>query len=201
MVETKKALLQIIGMQECFLGDKDERKKNTVGIRKCRRGEMFMSNIKSLLDKARELDMTVIHQYATSIRSPHEKIEKPFVEDPSMGPIIDELAPIDRLREHIVSRIGPDLFLHTHEHGGPVVDSILRRLKDVNTVIVTGAGTYISVMYAVEGYCNRGYRVIVPMDGVLCPEEENQAMTLHLMSICNPNYPATITLSNMITFI
>jgi nicotinamidase-related amidase len=189
-IDPKRTLLQIVDMQTIFVG-LENRKKMW-------HGDDYTSNIASLLHKARELDMVVVFQYSTSIRNPYEKTSKGFrypsqPAEPSYGQIIDEVKPLDRPNEYIVSKTTHDIFFHTH------MDDLLNKLPSIDTVILTGTVTNICVMYAERGYSVRGYKVIIPMDGVIARSPESQVAALHLM-VQTQNYPATPTLSNMITF-
>jgi nicotinamidase-related amidase len=185
-VDPAKTILQIVDMQEYFVGPKQRANMW--------RGDNNIKNVKSLLELARKLDMNVVYQYSMGVTNPYEKRQKasPFK---LYGPIIDELKPLNKGKEYFVPKSTHDIFFHT------TMDDLLKTFrKEVDTVILTGTLTHVCVLYAVSGYCVRGYRVIVPMDGVIDDTPENQAMTLHVMSIRSANYPATITLSNMITF-
>lgn len=185
-VDAQSTLLQIVDMQTDFVGAE---------IRKTIwKGDQFISNVQALLHKARELDMTVVFQYSTSIRNPYEKTIKRLKPEMTFGSIIDELKPMDRPKELFVSKITHDIFFHTY------MDDLLSKLPNINTVIVTGVDTKVCVLYAVSGFCVRGYKVIVPMDAVITTKPENQAATLHVMAAHSANFPATMTLSNMITF-
>jgi nicotinamidase-related amidase len=185
-VDPAKTIFQIVDMQEYFVGPKQRESMW--------RGDNDIKNVKSLLELARKLDMIVVYQYSMGVTNPYEKRQKasPFK---LYGPIIDELKPLNKGKEYFVPKSTHDIFFHT-----PMDDLLKTFPKEVDTVILTGTLTHVCVLYAVSGYCVRGYRVIVPMDGVIDDTPENQAMTLHVMSIRSANYPATITLSNMITF-
>ena len=105
-VDPRKTLLQIVDMQTAFVGS--EAKKNFW------QADKYIAQIRKLLELARELDMVVVHQYSMSIPNPYRKTRKRLKADPPAGPIIDELKPVDRPREHIVSKTGHDIFFHTH---------------------------------------------------------------------------------------
>jgi nicotinamidase-related amidase len=188
-IDPKRTLLQIVDMQTIFVGLENRKKMWQAD---------YISNIKSLLHKARELDMVVVFQYSTSIRNPYEKTSKGFrypsqPAEPSYGQIIDEVKPLDRPNEYIVSKTTHDIFFHTH------MDDLLNKLPNIDTVILTGTVTNVCVLYAERGYSVRGYKVIVPMDGVIARSPESQVAALHLM-VQTQNFPATMTLSNMIAF-
>ena len=203
VVNPTKTLLQIVDMQEWFVGTKETRKGWNA--------KEYIANLKTLLDTARDLEMVVVYQYSTSIPNPYEKTTKRTPVQVSFGPIIDEIKPIfqpvykhpkrkDRLEyelrnnEYIVSKTGHDIFFHTH------MDDLLAKLPDIDTAIVTGTATSGCVFRTVIGYENRGYRVIVPMDACITGSAERQALALAFMEVSGANYPATMTLSHMLTF-
>lgn len=147
-IDPKKTILQIVDMQERFVG-REPRKKGW-------HAEEYISNNKALLETVRKLDMVVVYQYTTSIPTPYEKIRKRlspgWVEgDITSGPIIDELKPIlkpvqsptrpDRVEqetspnEYIVIKTTHDIWFHT------AMEDVLSTLPDIDTVIVTGTST------------------------------------------------------------
>jgi len=158
------------------------------------RGDNNIENVKGLLELARKLDMIVPYQYSMGVSNPYEKRQKgsPFT---LYGPIIDDPKPLNKGKEHCVPKSTHDSFFHA-----PMDDLLTTFAKEVDTVIPTGTLTRVRAPYALYGYCVRGYRVIVPMGGVIEVTPGSQAMTLHVMSIRSAAYPATITLSNMTTF-
>lgn len=187
-VDSKKTLLQIVDMQRNFIG---------LEVRETKYKSSYIKQIQKLLELAREYDMVVVHQFSTQVRNPYEKTLKPFrpvtEADPSHGPIIDELKPIDRKNEYFVEKFTHDIFFHTY------MDDLLARLPDLDTVIVTGTNTNCCVLYTALGYKLRGYKVIVPIDGVICANKETQAMALNIIEQSGI-FRATMTLSKMITF-
>lgn len=192
-VDAKKTLLQIVDMQYDFCNPK--------GAKYVPMTEKIIPNIKRLLDRARELDMVVVHQDSHSYPTPGEKRWKRdsytggSFDGGWFGPEVNELKPLMRPKEYVVPKTTHDIFFHTF------MDALLRELPNIDTVIVTGVDACVCVMYTVAGYCIRGYRVIVPMDCVASKDEARLAMALHIMRYHCPAFPATITTSEMITFI
>jgi nicotinamidase-related amidase len=161
-VKVEETLLQIVDMQYDFCDPN--------GAFYVPMTEMILPNIKKLLDRARELDMVVVHQDSHGYPTPGEKRWK-------------------RLRGSF------------NGWYGPVVDELLENLPEIDTAIVVGVKTNVCVLYTVAGYCIRGYRVIVPMDCVAAMNDEIQAMALNVIANLCPAFPATITTSEMITFV
>lgn len=183
-LDPRKTILQIVDMQEMFVGAEPRLKMW--------KGQEGIETIKKLLDLARRLDMTVIYQYSMAIPNPWEKRPKKFIH---WGSIIDELKPVERAKEYYVQKPTHDIFFHT------AMDDLLRQLpKEIDTVIVAGTVTGTCVLWATMGYRIRGYRTILPMDATIARTAEDQAQALNVMNIQGSNFPATVTLSNMITF-
>jgi len=187
-VKVKETLLQIVDMQYDFCNPNGAFYRPMV--------ERNLPNIKKLLDKARELDMVVVHQDSHAYPTPGEKRWKTLRGSFNgwFGPEVDELKPVNRPKEYIVPKTTHDIFFHTW------MDELLKNLPEIDTVIVVGVDTTVCVLYTVAGYCIRGYRVIVPMDCVISMNDEIQAMALHVIANLCPAFPATITTSEMITF-
>ena len=188
-IDPAKTILQIVDMQEDFVG---------TAIRGTKYKPVYITNIQKLLQLARDLDMTVVHQFSTKQQNPYWKSPRNmmrFLADPTHKAIISELAPIDRSNEYTVYKFSHDIFLHTY------MEDLLNKLpSEIDTVIITGINTNVCNLYTLEGYCARGYKVIIPMDGNLCGNQQVQAMTLQVMATHSSDFPATMTLSNMITF-
>ena len=190
-IDPKRTLLQIVDMQTDFVGP--ENRKDMW------QADSGISNIRGLLEKARKAEMAIVFQFSTAIRNPYEKNIKQLrlehlKSDPSYGRIIDEFKPLLTPNEYIVPKPTHDIFFHTY------MDELLNRLPNIDTAIVTGTVTNVCVLYTVAGYCVRGYKAIVPMDAVIAKNREDQTATLHVMSIHSAAFPATMTLSNMISF-
>ena len=183
-VDPRKTLVQVVDMQETFVGPKQRQNMW--------RAERNIENVRKLLELARLLDTVVVYQYSMAIPNPYEKRPKKFI---LWGPIIDELKPVDRAKEYLVPKPTHDIFFHT-----PMDDLLNQLPKEIDTVIVTGTVTGTCVLWTTLGYRIRGYRVIIPMDAVIARTPEDQAAALSVMNIQSSNFPATITLSNMIRF-
>jgi len=190
-VNPRRTLLQIVDMQTDFVGP--ENRKSMW------QADDGISSIRMLLEKAREAEMTVVFQFSTAIRNPYEKTIKQLrlehlKSDPSYGRIIEEFKPLLTPNEYIVPKTTHDIFFHTY------MEELLNKLPNIDTAIITGTVTNVCVLYTVAGYCVRGYKVIVPMDAVIAKNREDQAATLHVMAVHSAQFPATMTLSNMISF-
>jgi nicotinamidase-related amidase len=74
--------------------------------------EMILPNIKKLLDRARELDMVVVHQDSHGYPTPGEKRWKRLRGSFNgwYGPVVDELKPVNRPKEYIVPKTTHDIF-------------------------------------------------------------------------------------------
>lgn len=190
-IDPRRTLLQIVDMQTDFVGP-----GNRENMWQAANG---ISSIRMLLDKARESKMSIVFQFSTAIRNPYEKTIKQLrlehlKSDPSYGRIIDEFKPLLTPNEYIIPKTTHDIFFHTY------MDELLNKLPNIDTTIVTGTVTNVCVLYAVSGYCVRGYKVIVPMDAVIAKNREDQTATLHVMTVHSAQFPPTMTLSNMISF-
>jgi nicotinamidase-related amidase len=188
-VKVEETLLQIVDMQYDFC--------NPNGAFYVPMTENILPNIKKLLDRARELDMVVVHQDSHGYPTPGEirwkRLRGSF--NGWYGPVVDELKPVNRPKEYVVPKTTHDIFFHTW------MDELLENLPEIDTAIVVGVKTNVCVLYTVAGYCIRGYRVIVPMDCVAAMNDEIQAMALNVIANFCPAFPATITTSEMITFV
>ncbi len=111
------------------------------------------------------------------------------------GSAIGDVAPAltAQLGERSVTS-GPDKFLGTD------LENILRR-AGVTTVIVTGTAAHGAVLYTASEAALRGFKVIVPVDGIsaegLYPE---QYTIWHLVNAPRVSNQVTITRTDMISF-
>jgi nicotinamidase-related amidase len=111
------------------------------------------------------------------------------------GSAIGDVAPAltAQLGERSVTS-GPDKFLGTD------LENILRR-AGVTTVIVTGTAAHGAVLYTASQAALRGFKVIVPVDGIsaegLYPE---QYTVWHLVNAPRVSNRVTITRTDMISF-
>jgi nicotinamidase-related amidase len=103
----------------------------------------IVPNLKRLLDGARANDMLVFYSLITANATPENIV------DPGIAPRPGEAVPAG----------GPDKFLAT---------DLDKRLKDrgIKTVIVTGTSAQGAVVGVGSGAAQRGYNVIVPVDGM-----------------------------------
>jgi nicotinamidase-related amidase len=138
-------------------------------------------NVKKLLDEARARNMMVFY---TLVGGP----------SPTPADMIDPgLAP--RSGEWVV-RGGPDKFLGS---------DLEKRLKDngIKTVIVTGTSAQGAVVGSASGSAQRGYKVVVPVDGVSSEDAYNeQYAAWHLYKGAPAGITANVTLtrSDLIKF-
>jgi len=186
-VEAQKTLLQITDMQDDF--------GNPNSPFYLPMFKSIVPNIKMLLDKARELDMVVIHTNSFAYPTPGERRWKSLRGSFNgwFGPEVDELKPLDRAREYVVPKTTHDPFFRTF------MDKLLDTFPMIDTVIVTGVATNVCVMYSIAGYCIRGFRVIVPIDCVGASTEEMQIAALNVIKAICPAFPVTITTSYTLT--
>lgn len=97
--------------------------------------------VKKLLSEARAKDVYVVYSLSPGAAS---------------ADIAKELAPLGN--EPVVTS-GPDKFLGTD------LEKILKD-KGIKTVIVTGTAAHGAVLYTASGAALRGFRIIVPVDGM-----------------------------------
>jgi nicotinamidase-related amidase len=140
-----------------------------------------VANVKKLHDAARANNMMVFY---TLVGGPN----------PTPADIIDQsIAPRDG--EWVV-RGGPDKFLGS---------DLEQRLKDkgIKTVIVTGTSAQSAVVSTSSGSAQRGYKVVVPVDGMSAEDAYNeQYAAWHLYKGAPTGIIANVTLtrSDLIKF-
>jgi nicotinamidase-related amidase len=137
-------------------------------------------NIKRLMDAARAAGSMVFHTLVIS-QNPADIV------DPAIGP---------REGEGVVFVRGPDKFLGT---------DLEKRLKDwgVTTVIVTGTLAQGAVLGAANASAQRGYKVIVPVDGMSSEDIYGEQYTAWHLYKGGPAFitnQVTLTRSDMIKF-
>lgn len=115
--------------------------------------------IQILLKKAREKRVPVIYTQDWMPRdSPEFKIWGEHCLQGSHGAeIIDELHPSSN--DHIIRKESYDPFFGTD------LEEVLKKLA-VNTVVITGTVSNICVLHTASSAALRGYRVVVPVDGM-----------------------------------
>jgi nicotinamidase-related amidase len=135
--------------------------------------------VKNLMDAARAAGAMIFYTFAGS-GDPHE------IADPGLAP---------RDGEWIAQR-GPDKFLGS---------DLEKRLKDrgITTVIVTGSSAQGVVIGTGSGAAQRGYKVIVPVDGMSSDDpylEQYAAWHMYKGGPAIVTDKVTLTRSNMISF-
>lgn len=135
--------------------------------------------VKNLMDAARAAGAIVIYSFAGA-GDPHE------IADPGLAP---------RDGEWIAQR-GPDKFLGS---------DLEKRLKDrgITTVIVTGSSAQGVVIGTGSGAAQRGYKVIVPVDGMSSDDpylEQYAAWHMYKGGPAIVTDKVTLTRSTMISF-
>ena len=131
--------------------------------------------IKNLLTKAREKGMVVAHSLTT----------KGEVED-----IREEVAP---LPDEPVVKSSADKFFNTD------LEKILRA-KGITCVIVAGTSAHGAVLHTVTGAAQRGFQVIVPVDGMSADLYAEQYTAWHLVNGPGSRRQTTLTKFSMIQF-
>jgi nicotinamidase-related amidase len=138
-------------------------------------------NVRKLLDAARAHDMMVVYNLTGAGR-----IED--MVDPSLAP---------RTGEFMVKGAGgADKFVNSNLDAG---------LKDkgIKTVIVTGTSAQGAVGGTTNGAAQRGYKAIVPVDGMSAEDAFNELYAIwhiHKGGPVNLTSNATVTRSDLITF-
>jgi len=136
--------------------------------------------VKKLLDAARAAGAMVFYSFAGGSGGPSE------IADPGLAPHDGEWVP----------QRGPDKFLGS---------DLEKRLKDkgIKTVIVTGSSAQGVVIGTGSGAAQRGYKVIVPVDGMSADDAYAEQYTAWHMSKGGPAIVTdrvTLTRSDMISF-
>ena len=139
------------------------------------RCEVSVPKIKAFLDKAREKKMAVAYSLTT----------KGEAED-----IREEVAP---LPGEPVVRSSADKFFNTE------LEKILKE-KGVKCVIVVGTAAHGAVLHTVTGAAQRGFQVIVPVDGMSADPYAEQYTAWHLANGPGSRKQTTMTQFSMIQF-
>jgi len=109
----------------------------------------------------------------------------------SASDILSEVAPLPG--EPVVAA-GVDKF-----YGTPL-EEILRR-HGCDTVVITGTSAHGAVLHTATGAALRGFRVVVPVDGMSAGEPFAELYTAwHLLNAPGTRRQATLTLSHLINF-
>jgi nicotinamidase-related amidase len=136
--------------------------------------------VKKLMDAARAAGAMVFYSFAGGAGNAEE------IADPGLAPHEGEW----------VAQRGPDKFLGS---------DLEKRLKDkgIKTVIVTGSSAQGVVIGTGSGAAQRGYKVVVPVDGMSSDDAYMEQYTAFHMSKGGPavvTEQVTLTRSDMITF-
>ncbi len=113
----------------------------------------------------------------------------------TLGSSIGDVAPLlaARAGEPAVTS-GPDKFLGTD------LEKILRE-GGIRTVIVTGTAAHGAVLYTASGAALRGFKVILPVDGLSAEDLYPEQYTVwHLLNAPRVSSLVTVTRTDMITF-
>ena len=105
--------------------------------------------------------------------------------------IVDELAPLGG--EPVVSS-GPDKFIGTE------LESILKG-KNIEQVIVTGTAAHGAALHTAAGAAFRGFKVIVPVDGISAEPFPEYYTVWHLANAPRLSNQVTISRSDKIRFV
>ena len=140
-----------------------------------------LPNVRKLLDAARAHDLMVVYNLTGA-----GKIED--MVDPSLAPRTGELL--------VKGSGGADKFVNSNLDAG---------LKDkgIKTVIVTGTSAQGAVGGTTNGAAQRGYKAIVPVDGMSAEDAFNELYAIwHIYKggPVNLTSNATVTRSDLITF-
>lgn len=111
------------------------------------------------------------------------------------GSVISDVAPALAAKSGEPSvTSGPDKFFGTE------LENILRQ-RGIKTVIITGTAAHGAVIYTASGAALRGFKVILPVDGLsaegLYPE---QYTVWHLLNAPRVSTQVTVTRTDMISF-
>lgn len=139
------------------------------------RCEASVPKIKNLLAQARKKGMVVAYSLTT----------KGEVED-----IREEVAP---LPGEPVVKTSADKFFNTE------LEKILRE-KGIKCVIVVGTAAHGAVLHTVTGAAQRGFQVIVPVDGMSADLYAEQYTAWHLVNGPGSRRQTTLTKFSMIQF-
>ena len=135
-----------------------------------------LPGLKKLLDEARSKGMLVVHSVTATTKAEE---------------ILKDVAP--RAGEPVVSS-SIDKFRNTD------LEKILKD-KGIQTVIVTGTAAHGAVLNTVAGAVQRGFKVIVPVDGMSATETyAEQYVTWHMTSAPGVAPNTTLTKIDLIKF-
>lgn len=154
------------------------------GDLKTKRAARIVKPLKKLVEAAREHGVPVIYSNDAHLRTDFEVVEKwgDHAIKGSLGAqVIPELAPTEN--DFVVEK---RVYSGFYETG---LDSLLRSLykgMGVETVILTGLHTHICVRHTAAGAFFRGYKIIIPRDGVQAfSQKEHEDGLKYLKNIYN----------------
>lgn len=145
------------------------------GVLGSKRAEKIIPNVKRLLDFARKKKIPVIYTCDTHLRELDDEFEvwPPHAVKGTKGAeVIDELKPEKT-----------DFIIHKRRYSsffGTDLDTLLRELQ-VDTVVIVGLVTDICVQHTAGDAFFRGYRIVIPEDGVETVSPEAQKTSLEYM--------------------
>jgi nicotinamidase-related amidase len=134
------------------------------GDLKTDRAAEIVKPIRRLVEAARAHDVPVIYSNDAHLSSDHEVVErwgKHAIKGTEGAEVVPELAPTKR--DFVVEK---RVYSGFYETG---LDSLLRSLYNglgVDTVVLVGVHTHICVRHTAASAFYRGYKIVVPRDGV-----------------------------------
>ena len=138
-------------------------------------------NVKKLLDAARAANMLVVYNL-TGAGNVEDMV------DQSLAPRAGEIM--------IKGAGGSDKFVNSN------LDAALKE-KGIKTVIVTGTSAQGAVATTTNGAAQRGYKAVVPVDGMSAEDAFNELYAVHHIAKGGPvnlTNNATVTRSDLIAF-
>jgi nicotinamidase-related amidase len=134
--------------------------------------------LKMLNDAARAHNMLVIYSIATP--------------DSKASDILPAFAP--KAGETVLPPLGPDKFINSE------LENMLRD-KAIKTIILTGTAANTTVLHTGSTAALRGFKVIVPVDGMSSNEAFTEAYTAwHMANAARISAATTLTKADMISF-
>jgi nicotinamidase-related amidase len=140
-----------------------------------------VANVKKLIDAARAANMMVVHNL-TGAGNIADLV------DQSLAPRADE--------SRIKGAGGSDKFVNSN------LDQMLKE-KGIKTVIVTGTSAQGAVATTTNGAAQRGYKSVVPVDGMSAEDAFNELYAVYHLAKGGPvnlTNNATVTRSDLIKF-
>jgi nicotinamidase-related amidase len=157
------------------------------GNLKCDRAQRIIPSLRRLIETAREYDIPVIYANDAHRLIDYEVVKKwgsHAIEGTKGAAVIPELKPAQK--DFIVPKRTYSGFFETD------LDSLLRSLynhQGVDTIVMTGLHTHMCVRHTSADAFFRGYKIIVPEDGVDAFTEEDHKQGLKYFE----NYAVEVT--------